>query len=106
VLAELARLAEHPIDAAELERVRKQARAQWVYAADGVTQQAVLLGSTEIVAGGAFLEEFEERLAAVTPQAVQDAAARVFDDRSRTVGWYLPVTSPEPAAAARAGVSA
>src|SRR5579864_9341158 len=94
LLAELARLAEEPIDAAELEKVRKQARAQWVYSADGVTQQAVLLGSTEVVAGGWFLEEFEQRLAAVTPRAVQEAAARVFDERNRTVGWYLPVESP------------
>jgi zinc protease len=110
VLAELARLADEPIEAGELEKVRKQARAQWVYAADGITQQAVLLGSTEIVAGGWFLEQFEERLAAVTPQAVQAAAARVFDDRNRTVGWYLPVESPAPApapaGAARGGADA
>lgn len=109
VLAELTRLAEQPIDAAELEKVRKQARAQWVYAADGVTQQAVLLGSTEIVAGGTFLAEFEERLASVTPRAVQDAAARVFDDRNRTVGWYLPAAgqpvSPTGAASANGGVA-
>ncbi|HEV2439907.1 MAG TPA: pitrilysin family protein [bacterium] len=108
VLAELARLAEEPIDADELEKVRKQARAQWVYAADGVTGQAVLLGSTEIVASGAFLEQFEDRLAAVTPRAIQEAAARVFDERNRTVGWYLPVESPRvdgrPAPAA-AGVT-
>ncbi|HET7264594.1 MAG TPA: pitrilysin family protein [bacterium] len=98
VLAELARIAGEPIDAAELEKVRKQARAQWVYAADGVSQQAVLLGSSEVVAGGRFLEEFEARLAAVTPRSVQDAAARVFDERNRTIGWYLPVDAP-----ARAG---
>jgi zinc protease len=92
LLRELARLAEEPIDGAEMDKVRKQARAQWVYAADGVTQQAVLLGSTEVVAGGKFLEEFEERLAAVTAEAVQSAAARVFAERNRTVGWYHPVT--------------
>jgi zinc protease len=110
VLAELARLAEEPIDEAEMEKMRKQARAQWVYAGDGVTQQAVLLGSTEIVAGGEFLEQFEERLTAVTPQAVQAAAARVFDERNRTVGWYLPVaadaTEPAPAASIAAAPSA
>jgi zinc protease len=104
LLAELARLADEPIEAAELEKVRKQARAQWVYARDGVTQQAVLLGSTEVVAGGWFLEEFEQRLAAVTPGAVQEAAARVFDDRNRTVGWYLPMESAEPVSAEPAAV--
>jgi zinc protease len=97
-LGELARLAEQPIEPAELDKVRKQARAQWVYAVDGVTQQAVLLGSTEIVAGGEFLAQFEKRLGAVTPRAVQDAAARIFDERNRTVGWYLPVTPADPGA--------
>jgi len=91
LLAELARLADEPLDAAELDKVRKQARAQWVYAEDGVTPQAVLLGSTEVVAGPSFLEQFEARLAAVTPRTVQEAAARTFDERLRTVGWYLPV---------------
>ena len=106
VLAELARIAGEPIDAAELEKVRKQARAQWVYAADGVSQQAVLLGSSEVVAGGRFLEEFEARLAAVTPRAVQDAAARVFDERNRTIGWYLPVDAPARAGSPRAAGAA
>jgi zinc protease len=103
VLDELRRLAEEPIDAAEMEKVRKQARAQWVYATDGVSQQAVLLGSTEVVAGGRFLEEFEARLAAVTPRGVQEAAGRVFDERNRTVGWYLPAepAASVPVAAAR-----
>jgi zinc protease len=91
LFAELARLAAEPPDAAEIEKIRKQARAQWVYAEDGVTQQGVLLGSSEVVAGPGFLEQFEERLAAVTPQAVQEAAARAFDERGRTVGWYVPV---------------
>jgi predicted Zn-dependent peptidase len=42
------------------------------------------------VAGGGYLERFWERLTAVTPEAMQRAAARVFAERNRTVGWYLP----------------
>jgi zinc protease len=90
VLDELRRLCDEPVGAEEMEKLRKQARAQWVYSGDGVSRQAVLLGSTEIVAGGGYLERFWERLTAVTPEAMQRAAARIFAERNRTVGWYLP----------------
>jgi hypothetical protein len=58
--------------------------------ADGVSRQAVLLGSTEIVANMDYLNRFIERLMAVTPESMQQAAGRLFGDRNRTVGWYLP----------------
>jgi len=90
LLAELQQLGDEPVESAELEKVIKQARAQWVYAADGVSRQAVLLGSTEVVADGDYLARFSDRLAAVTPQAMREAAVRTFGERNRTVGWYLP----------------
>jgi len=90
VLTELRRLCDDPVDSTELEKVVKQARAQWVYAADGVSRQAVLLGSTEIVAGGDYLARFWDRLSEVSPEAMQQAALRTFGERNRTVGWYLP----------------
>lgn len=102
VLDELARLSDEPVGPDELEKLRKQARAQWVYAGDGVSRQAVLLGSTEIVADSSYLAQFKERLAAVTPEAMQEVASRVFSDRNRTVGWYLPDAGSARAARARA----
>jgi len=90
LLDELRRIADEPVGADELDKVLKQARAQWVYAGDGVSPQAVLLGSMEIVAGPEFLTGFWERLSAVTPEAMCAAAARTFTDRNRTVGWYFP----------------
>jgi zinc protease len=103
VLDELKRLSEEPVSAVELEKLRKQARAQWVYTGDGVSRQAVLLGSTEIVAAGGYLEQFLDRLMSVTPEAIQKAAARLFADRNRTVGWYLPDAGSAVAAPAQAG---
>ncbi len=91
ILEELKRVGTEPVSEDELERVRKQARAQWVYAADGVSPQAVLLGSMEIVAGEEFLVRFWERVSAVTPEAMQRAAAQAFAERNRTIGWYFPV---------------
>ncbi len=109
ILEELRRVSEEPVDPDELEKVRKQARAQWVYAADGVSQQAVLLGSTEVVADGDFVRTFWDRVSAVTPDAMCAVAARTFAGRNRTVGWYVPDggSPPEPArtAAQRTGVA-
>jgi len=102
VLGELQRLSEEPVGPEELEKLRKQARAQWVYSGDGVGGQAVLLGSTEIVADGEYLDRFLDRLMSVTPTAIQKAAARVFDDRNRTVGWYLPDAGAAAVAPGRA----
>jgi zinc protease len=99
ILEELERLSREPVPDAELDKIRKQARAEWVYAEDGVSPQAVLLGSMEIVAGDDFLARFWERVTAVTPEAMRRAAAKTFDERNRTVGWYFPEGSaPEKAA--------
>lgn len=109
ILEELRRVGEEPVDAEELEKVRKQARAQWVYTADGVSPQAVLLGSTEVVADGDFLRNFWDKLSAVTPEAIRGAAARTFARENRTVGWYFPENGkkaePARAAAQRTGVA-
>ncbi|TMI89161.1 MAG: insulinase family protein [Bacillati bacterium ANGP1] len=106
VLAELRRLCEEPVGAEELDKVRKQARAQWVYAADGVSGQAVLLGSSEIVADCDYLARFLDRVTAVTPEAIRRAAANVFAEANRTVGWYIPEPARVPEAEAEAMVHA
>ena len=102
VLAELQRLSEEPVGADELDKVHKQARAQWVYAADGVSGQAVLLGSSEIVADSEYLARFLDRLSAVTPEAMQRVAAKVFAEVNRTVGWYIPEPARVPEAVVHA----
>ncbi len=103
VLDELKRLCDEPVATEEMEKLRKQARAQWVYAGDGVSRQAVLLGSTEVVADGDYLTRFGERLGSVTPEAMQEVASRLFVDRNRTVGWYIPEPGSAKAAPAQAG---
>jgi zinc protease len=90
ILEELERISSEPVGEDELEKIRKQARAQWVYTADGVSPQAVLLGSIEVVVGGDFLRHFLDQVTAVTPEAMRRVAAKIFADRNRTVGWYVP----------------
>ena len=65
----------------------------------------MLLGSTEIVTGGEYLDRFWDRLTAVTPEAMQRAAGRIFAERNRTVGWYVPALSTPAAVPAAAGTT-
>jgi len=90
ILAELEKVARQPVRPAELEKVKRQARAQFVYAADGVANQGYWLGSLEIVASHTMYGEFLDRLAAVTADDVQRVAATYLVETNRTVGWFVP----------------
>jgi zinc protease len=86
----VAALASAPLTPRELARARQQARAQFAYSAESVTDQGFWLGFAEMVADQAWLEEHLERLAAVTPGDVQRVAARWLVPEHVTVGHYAP----------------
>jgi len=90
VLAELEKVAGEPLAAAELATVLKQAKAQFVYAGDGVVNLAYWLGMLEMVTSHQDYDLFLERLAAVTPDDVQRVAAQYLTSTNRTVGWFVP----------------
>jgi zinc protease len=90
VLAELEKVAREPLAAAELAKVLKQAKAQFVYAGDGVVNLAYWLGLLEMVTSHRDYDLFLERLAAVTPDDVQGVAAQHLTSTNRTVGWFVP----------------
>ncbi len=79
LLAEFARLVEAPLPAADVQRAQRytigtrQIRSQTNGAQLADLMYAYMLGE-----GGRELSEFEERIRAVTPQAIQAAAARYF----------------------------
>lgn len=89
-LAELERLAREPVPAEELAKVRKQARAQFVFAQDGVYRTALALGAFAMVDGAEGFEALLRRIERVTADEVVAAAATYFTARTRTAGWYLP----------------
>ncbi len=89
-LAEIARLQQEPVPAAELERVKRQARAQFVYLLDGVSRRAVALGALAIVDRPETLFALAERLERVTADDVAGMARTYLVEQTRTVGWYLP----------------
>jgi len=90
LLEQVERLQHEPPSRKELDKAIRQIRAQMAYASDGVTGQGLLLGGYEILTGWRHLEDQEERLAAVTPEQVRQAAQRYLGADNRTLGLFIP----------------
>jgi zinc protease len=75
---EVARIAEEGVGAEELRRVQARAEAQLLRQADSILGRTLAFAAAELVHGRAELAgELAERLAAVGPERVQQAAARL-----------------------------
>jgi zinc protease len=75
---------------AELHTALKQAKAQFAYSSESVTNQGFWLGWSEIVADTSWFASFVDRLAAVTLDDLRRVAQAYLPRRNRTVGHYLP----------------
>lgn len=95
---EAARRDEIPLE--ELGRVKRQARAQFIYARDGVHGYAGAVGAYAMVDHPESFFTLPSRIDGVEASEVQRVATTVLDGRRRTVGWYLPA---EGVAVDRAG---
>ncbi|MBI2941391.1 MAG: insulinase family protein [Chloroflexi bacterium] len=92
--AEVTRLRNGDISDQDIAKALKQVRAQLVYAAEGVTNQAYWLGSLEMVASHRLLDEMIDRIGQVTREDVQRVAETYLAERNRTVGWFVPEGGP------------
>lgn len=90
VLEQLDLLTREEVPPEELARVKRQARAQFVYARDGVHGLGYLIGFYAMVDRPDAFFTLQDRLERVTGADVQRVAAATFSQRQRTVGWYLP----------------
>lgn len=98
--AEVQRLVDEPVGNAELDRVRKQIRAQFVYSQQSASSKAYLLGALAIVAPETSPEKLLEAMLAVTPEELQLAVATWLAPDHRTTGWLIPSdASTQPASA-------
>lgn len=88
---EIARLLEQSVTEAELQTAVKQAKAQFAYSSESVTNQGFWLGWSEIIADTGWFTSFVERLAAVTVDEVERVARAYLPSRNRTVGHYVPL---------------
>ena len=92
LLAEIAKLREEPIQQRELEVAIRQTQAQFAYASESVTNQALTLGFLEMMDNHERMDGLLAELARVTPEDLLRVARTYFAEEDRVVGWFVPTT--------------
>jgi len=87
---EIDRIVNEPVQPEELAKALKQARAQFAYGSESVTNQGFWYGWSEVFADYHWFETYLDRLAAVTIEDVQRAAQQYLRRSNRVIGTYLP----------------
>ncbi len=88
--AEILKLQQQLVSPAEIRRAIKQARANFVYGSENITNQAFWLGYAEMFATYAWFESYLENMARITAQDVRRVAREYLRPQSRVVGTYVP----------------
>jgi zinc protease len=95
LLAQVQRLKDEPVDAAELERIRTGLIANKVYELDSVSGQAMQIGMLESIGlGWPLLDQYVDKLSAITPAQIQAVARKYLITDHLTVA----VLDPQPLA--------
>jgi zinc protease len=90
LLAEMAKLEKEPVTDVELQRVRNQIEAAFVFQEDSVHRRASLLARFELLGGYAEKDRYLQRIRAVTAADVQRVARTYFLSHRKNVGVLLP----------------
>ncbi|MBK1700268.1 M16 family metallopeptidase [Thiococcus pfennigii] len=91
--AQIARLRDEPVGEGELARIRNQLVADKVFKLDSVFYQGMEIGKLETLGlGWRLIDEYLERLAAVTPEQIQAVARKYLVPENLTVA----VLDPQP----------
>lgn len=105
LLSQIKRLREQPVSAAELERVKSQLAAHYVYEQDSAFYQGMKLGQYQTVGlGWKRADEYLEKMRAVTPAQIQAVAQKYLLPERLTVVTLdpQPMDKPRPRPAAAA----
>ncbi len=87
---EIKRIQEERVGQAEISRAIKQARANFAYGTESITNQAFWLGHAEMFATYDWFLTYLDNLAKVTPAKMQKAAQTYLAPKNRVVGTYIP----------------
>ena len=90
LLTELDKLCQDGITQAELTRAKKQARANFAYETESITNQAYTLAQSSALGDHTWHDTYLARLELVTVKEVQNVARRYLIPQNRTVGWLIP----------------
>ncbi|MBI3738976.1 MAG: insulinase family protein, partial [Chloroflexi bacterium] len=93
--AEILRVQNEPVSKEEIMRAMKQARANFAYGTENITNQAFWLGFAEMFASYDWFETYLEKMSRVTPKDVQRVAREYFRPETRVIGTYLPIGNGE-----------
>ncbi len=94
---EIKRLQNEPPTELELQRAKNQVEAARVFEQDSNFRHAMLLGQAESIgAGWRKVDQFLDRIRAVTAKDVQRVAKQYLIDDTRTVGILIPVPAKQP----------
>ena len=90
-------LREKPVEATELDRIKAQVVANAAYERDSTFYQAMQIGIVETVGlDRRVLDQYVDRIRAVTAQQVQDVARRYLNDDKLTVAVLEPLPIEHP----------
>ncbi|QPD02675.1 MAG: Peptidase M16 [Candidatus Nitrospira kreftii] len=93
---EIARLQNEPPSELELQRAKNQIEAARTFEQDSNFRRAMLLGQAEMVgAGWRRVDQFVERIRAVTAKDIQRVARQYLTEDNRTLGILVPLP-PKP----------
>jgi zinc protease len=88
--AELQHVQDELVSKEEVSRAIKQARANFAYGMENITNQAFWLGFSEMFATYDWFLTYLDKLAAVKPREVQRVAREYLRKQNRVVGTYIP----------------
>lgn len=91
ILDEIKQLQKTLVSEAELKRIKTQIIAQKTFEKDSIMGQAMELGLLETLGiGWQAAESYTDKINAVTPEQVQEAAKRYFNEQSMTEARLIP----------------
>jgi zinc protease len=94
---EIVRLQNEPPSEQELQRAKNQVEASRVFEQDSNFRHAMLMGQSESIgAGWRRVDQFLERIRAVTAKDVQRVAKQYLSQDNRTVGILVPLPAKPP----------
>jgi zinc protease len=97
IRAQIRRVQDEPVADTELERVKAQVAASNVFTRDSVFYQAMQMGMLETVGlDWQMLDQYVERVRAVTAEQVQAVAKKYLVETNMTVTWLEPQPGKAP----------
>ena len=92
---EVERLKKDPLEERELEKVKNQLEASFVFGQDSIFNQAMLLARYEIALSWRAIDDYIPFIRKVTPEDIQRVTKKYLTPDNRTVGILVPLPPKE-----------